>query len=204
MNVIGLFPKLLVTTKINFTKKQLDFVLNQKTFDTDINNGKISKDNYILNKKPLASLKKDILIELEKYFFDILKLKDVNINIVNSWSVINKPGQQSHTHNHLNSFCSGVLYLKKPKNSGDLIFHRNELTPTDNISPKLAMQFKEYNDFNCHHFTLPVNEGDLVLFPSLMNHSTQVNNSNEDRLILAFNVFLNGKFDGGKLQEIEI
>jgi len=204
MNVIGLFPKLLVTTKINFTKKQLDFVLNQKTFDTDINNGKISKDNYILNKKPLASLKKDILIELEKYFFDILKLKDVNINIVNSWSVINKPGQQSHTHNHLNSFCSGVLYLKKPKNSGDLIFHRNELTPTDNISPKLAMQFKEYNDFNCHHFTLPVNEGDLVLFPSLMNHSTQVNNSNEDRLILAFIVFLNGKFDGSKLQEIEI
>ena len=204
MNIIGLFPKLLVTTKINFTKKQFDFVKSQNTFDTDIDNGKVSNDNYILNNKPLSELKNDIIIELEKYFFDIMKLKDVKIKITNSWSVINKPGQKSHTHNHLNSFCSGVLYLKKPKNSGNLIFHRDQFSSTDNVSPKIAMDFKEFNDFNCHHFTLPVSEGDLVLFPSLINHSTEINNSKEDRIILAFNVFLNGNFNAGKLQEIKI
>lgn len=204
MNVIGLFPKLLVKTKIDFTKKQFDFVMNQKTYDTDINNGKVSKDNKLLDKKQLINLKKDILIELEKYFFDVLKLKDVNVRIENSWSVINKPGQQSHTHKHLNSFCSGILYLKKPINSGDLIFHRDESISIDNISPRIAMEFKEYNDFNCLHFTLPVQEGDLVLFPSLINHSTQVNKSNDDRLILAFNVFLDGTFNAGPLQEIKI
>lgn len=204
MEVVGLFPKLLVKTNVSFFQKELDFIINQKTFDTDLKNGKMSVDNYLLDKKPLKNLKTKIQKQLEKYFYEVLKLKnDVNIKITNSWSVINKPNDSSHTHKHYNSFCSGVLYLKKPKNSGNIVFHRDESICNDNISPRIAMEFEEYNPFNTLNWTISTNEGDLILFPSLLSHSTEINNSNEDRIILAFNVFLDGKFNAGTIQEVK-
>jgi hypothetical protein len=38
MEVVGLFPKLLVKTNVSFFQKELDFIINQKTFDTDLKN----------------------------------------------------------------------------------------------------------------------------------------------------------------------
>ena len=65
------------------------------------------------------------------------------------------------------------------------------------------MEFEEYNPFNTLNCTISTNEGDLILFPSQLSHSTETNNSNEDRIILAFNVFLDGKFNAGTIQEVK-
>ena len=99
-------------------------------------------------------------------------IKDPNIKICNMWINISHPGAYSsiHTHNKYNKITllnSGVLYLKIPKNSGDIILY-NPLS----IS-------------NSHPYT--PQEGEILIFNQHLPHSVEPNLSQEDRILIAFN-----------------
>ena len=49
-----------------------------------------------------------------------------------------------------------------------------------------------HNALNCSHFIKETYNNLLVLFPSHLVHSTEKNNSDEDRYSLAFNYFVEG------------
>ena len=72
-----------------------------------------------------------------------------------------------HSHSKETHHMSGVIYLKCPKNSGNIIFHDPlNLDFITSITPK---------------------ESQILLFPSLILHSVEPNLSQEDRISIAFN-----------------
>ena len=106
-------------------------------------------------------------------------------NIVGGWSNIQRPqGKGFSFHNHVDSFVSGVLYLKGSKMS---ISFRDD--------PRLASICKTWKadyDIVVRHtwnpdITLPVDVGDLILFPSYVLHEPNTNESEEYRVSISYN-----------------
>ena len=88
------------------------------------------------------------------------------------WFNIAEPGQLTDWHDHKEGASfSGVYYLEVPKKSGDILFrikHRNNL-----------------NELQLNSIT-----GKMILFDSNIEHSVSINNSNQDRISLGFNIYL--------------
>lgn len=89
------------------------------------------------------------------------------------WFNIARPGEATGRHNHKDeAIISGVFYLKVPEKSGDLKFHFDE----DEES------------------TVRSKEGRMVLFPSILNHSVDMNRSKDERISLAFNCYSSDRY----------
>jgi uncharacterized protein (TIGR02466 family) len=111
------------------------------------------------------------------------------INIGHSWVNIMQPGQRVDRHNHALSVLSGAFYLSAPKGSCGLRFH----------SPVAGMRMLEFikndgaNTTTNIHYT-ECQEGELIIFPSWLEHSTDINQA-EDRIVVSFNTqYLNYTF----------
>ena len=119
-----------------------------------------------------------------------------NIDVrCDGWVNINPPEALNVTHNHPNCDIAGVLWIKIPKNSGDLIF----VSPYDFLSYVEMFSYKEEfkNDLNYYHnYKFTPQEGSILLFPSHLQHRVSPNKSNEDRISVSFNIkLLNVMFD---------
>ena len=105
--------------------------------------------------------------------------------VVGSWLNIQKPqGEGFDFHNHIDSFVSGVLYLKGSKMS---ISFRDEPR-----LPSMCTTYKADYDIVVRHtwnpdITLPVDVGDLILFPSYVLHEPNINESEEYRVSISYN-----------------
>jgi uncharacterized protein (TIGR02466 family) len=110
-----------------------------------------------------------------------------------SWLVKCQPEQEAQYHIHKNSIFSGVLYLNVNKDCGNLSFR---LADNDDrtIIPVLDPPIKTINIYNNRSYSLNPRKGLLVLFLSTISHKIEKNRSNEDRISIAFNYFLKGKF----------
>ena len=110
--------------------------------------------------------------------------------IVEGWKNINKPGSFNVKHVHPRAHFSGVLWIKTPKNCGNILFE----------SPQL---FDKYQELDCYidEFRLKTNaymtysftpkEGKMLIFPSSLSHLVEKNESDEDRISYSFNIILN-------------
>ena len=101
------------------------------------------------------------------------------MTITNSWFNIQQPNSRIVHHNHDNSKVSAALYLKVDKDSSKLIFH--DVHPFHNWRER-----NNINEYNFINYTIVPKVGMLVLFPSWLNHSGDVNQSKE-RIVLSFN-----------------
>lgn len=164
--------------------------------------GFMSSNSNILLEDEFSSLKEQIEEKLNFYLFEILKFKEGKIKHVLSWINVHQPGQHSHLHCHSNSCYSGIFYLKYPTNGGKTWFHHPAQVPTyvsNTINPLLS----EYNIFNSKSWFVDSKDNMLVLFPSHLDHSTEDNNSSENRYSLAFNYFIEGKI-GSSTSELSL
>jgi uncharacterized protein (TIGR02466 family) len=93
-----------------------------------------------------------------------------------------KPGEWHHKHAHPNSFVSGVLYMKAVKDSDKIYFYGDEYKTID-------LPTENYNIYNSKSWWLPVETGDLMLFPSSLTHSVEKVQADQTRVSLAFNTF---------------
>jgi len=100
------------------------------------------------------------------------------------WININKPGATNMEHRHPKTMLSGVFYLKVPQNSGRIVF-TNPISNFDMIwTDDYIDNYTPYNS-ECHYH-MPINN-ELILFPSWLSHKVEKNNSDSDRVSLAFN-----------------
>jgi uncharacterized protein (TIGR02466 family) len=95
-----------------------------------------------------------------------------------SWVNIHPKGAWTAEHQHRSTPLVAVLYLSQPDNGGyleiadPLFYHWNgSKKPTDDT-------WRE----------IPVQTGDVVIFPGWINHRTQKNQSTEDRYVISFNI----------------
>ncbi len=111
-----------------------------------------------------------------------------SININNMWAIINTGGSANLRHQHGNSTISGAYYVRAPKNSGDIVFYDPRPAPVYTY-PKAVNP----NLLNAQVNGISPKEGALVLFPSYLDHSVNENLSNEERIVISFNITIQVK-----------
>ena len=133
--------------------------------------------------KTLDSLKSIIMNELDLYYS---KFKDNDCSFIKKWPskkkiqgwhVILKQQGYQNAHIHPGGWLSGVIYLKVvpslDKNEGAIEFSLNGENYFDSDSPSRIYKPKI---------------GDIVLFPSSLHHKTIPFTTNEDRIIVSFDL----------------
>ena len=203
-NLTSLFAVPILQTEVPITKNLTSFINKQETKIIEpAKNGITSKDTYILNNKILSKLKKEILKEIQYYKENILCVKkNITLYIKNSWIIIHKTNHFSYNHFHLNSFLSGILYIKTPVHSGDITFYNNYARSS--LLPLLNIPFEKYNEYNSSNWTIPVKEGKLLLFPSGLQHSGPYNLSMDTRICLSFNVLIKGDLKESEISHLNL
>jgi ectoine hydroxylase-related dioxygenase (phytanoyl-CoA dioxygenase family) len=67
----------------------------------------------------------------------------------------------------------------------------------------LAFETDEFTPFNALEWTIPVEDNNIIIFPSTLHHYVKANSSDKNRLSIAFNTFVRGnirtQFNGADL-----
>ncbi len=153
-----------------------------------------SVDKNVLDRPDFQGLRAVVMREIDIYTRELLAVnKGAEFYITNSWVNIHQRGQSAVGHVHHNSLISGVLYLKVSDSTGDLVFHRDALSLLP-FPPSLSLDMDSFNIYNCKSWGIRPKTNEICLFPSVIMHSVDANQSDEERWCLAFNVFVRGQF----------
>lgn len=108
---------------------------------------------------------------------------DEKVKCTSMWAIINKKGNFNIEHTHPNNYLSAAYYLKAPQNCGNF-----KVSNPNILSRNLQPLSKEGTEFNANSASIKITEGDLLIFPAYLPHSVEVNESDEDRVIISFNI----------------
>ena len=130
-------------------------------------------------------IKKIVDTGLSKHSEFYLDYKKIEYSAL--WFNINKKGNYNVEHDHPRCDLSGVLWIKTPPNCGRLIFESSYNYLSNNHLDSLNEEYK-YNTKNYTAFNFNPVEGRMLIFPSYLRHSVEVNESDEDRISVSFNI----------------
>jgi len=188
----NLFPTTVLTYDLQrkFTQTELDTV-NNLIQKENIN---YNKHNYItfsknvLDGQNLLNLKEEILQGFIHYMKEIKKSPDsTEIYITQSWINVTEKGQSHHIHSHSNSFLSGVLYIYTDKDD-KILFQKPNINYSElNVTPTITTHL------NSDTWWVPAVAGQLIVFPSYLEHYVPEVETEHKRISLSMNTFLRGK-----------
>lgn len=177
---IPIFPEAVIhMCTVNVDKNEiLNYIKNNNFIKNESgHNNYISSNTYVLN--DLSNLKNEIQKNVNHYLKNILQHK-MDFKFVKSWLTKTEPEGYSSKHRHCNSFLSGVYYPESGKDFNICFYKKNTFWD---------VKSENFNDFNAMNYKLNISEDNfLILFPSSLKHSIDVNKSNTDRYSLAFNI----------------
>lgn len=183
--LLQLFPKPVLISKYpKDVTKELEYILSLEHNLTKGKEGDYaqqSTDTFLLDRPELAEVRQFIEAYLQFYVQNVLECKD-ELVITQSWSNICEKGRKHHEHTHPNSIISGVFYFQINEKLPPIEFRNTNIHPFN-------LNIKKQNNFNSATFLLPLNSGELILFPSNLTHSVPENKSDQKRVSLAFNTF---------------
>ena len=193
-NINGIFPTPIYISKLNreLTPLELKFVEKSKK-DSHNNEGNItSNNNYILNEKPFANIKKELDLRIQDYFDKIISpANNITPYITQSWLNYTETNQYHHKHAHPNSLVSGVFYINCHEEHDKIKFFN------DNYKT-IKLEVKDWNLYNSESWWFTVKTGDVILFPSSLTHMVETKQGDNTRISLAFNVFIKGTVGNNK------
>ena len=150
----------------------------------------LSEDKMVLRMPYLADVKSLIDYHVDKYVSLVCGIMEP-FEVTNSWAIINGSEVQHYQHMHPNSIFSGTLYLQAEQGASPINFHgKRRITPDFNFT----WGFREFNIYNSENWTVPVQTGTIVIFPSTLEHSVPPNASKEPRVCIGFNTFVRSRF----------
>lgn len=167
----------------------------------------LNLEKYIINlssepgviKSNVNGWQSDSLIHLNDNFLFLDDINDMigvclsslNVNkdmtLSTMWANVNYPGSYNLKHVHPVSSLSGVLYVKFPTNSGNLVFNCGNEYEKFNFCESVDESFLNDNNAGTTYEVLP-KVGTMVIFPSYLSHHVEVNKSNELRISISFNL----------------
>jgi uncharacterized protein (TIGR02466 family) len=187
-NINGIFPTPIYISKLDrkLTPLELKFVDKNKK-DYYKNDGNItSNNNYILNEKPFANIKKELDLRIQDYFNKVISpANKITPYITQSWLNYTETNQYHHKHAHPNSLVSGVFYINCHEEHDKIKFFN------DNYKT-IKLEVKDWNMWNSESWWFSVKTGDVILFPSSLTHMVETKKGDNTRISLAFNVFIKG------------
>lgn len=184
----GIFPLPIMMTSLQRELKQEELDFFDETQKSVVKNpyNFISEDTYLLNKEPMAQLKADFEMVLNYYFRQIHNPRpNIGIRITQSWMAFTPQGGQHHRHDHQNSLVSGCFYINANPEVDKIVFHNPS-------HPAIHVQPEQHNEYTTGVYTVKVGAGDLILFPSWLDHSVPVTTEDKVRKIVGFNTFPTG------------
>jgi uncharacterized protein (TIGR02466 family) len=145
-----------------------------------------SANNYILNEPGLEDIRDILTAHVTEYIKRIHAPKYQMVPyITQSWSNYTKENQFHHSHEHPNSFISGVLYISANEAYDKITFQKKGY---QQIKPVPT----EFNWYNSESWFYTVKTGMVILFPSGTTHMVENKGGDNTRISLAFNTFFKG------------
>jgi len=168
------------------TPAQVEHVRNLKMVRNRDN--LISEDLYIFKHPELAVLAVAVQDALDIYARDVMGL-DQQIVITQSWGLVNPPGVGMHSHSHSNSIVSGSVYFDDlPEPVSRVFFDRHTMYRQIEMIPNAERR----NLYNTPTNVITPRHGEVLMFPSDINHQIEANASDAPRRAIAFNSFVKG------------
>jgi len=181
-------------TKFFLNKKEINFIENLRykkthnvtTRDTGV---KVSQSENVLEYKQLKRIKNFFIEKIEEYKNNLLEIKN-ELKLVQSWTTYNVKGTSHHAHNHPNTFISLVYYVKCSEQGGDIVFElpKSRLQEGFNFNYNI----KRFNIYNSTTWRILTKTGRIVIFPGWIQHYSTPQETDEKRIILGANFFLQG------------
>lgn len=161
-----------------------------------------TEDKYILERPKLRKLKAKLKEVCDFFVHQEMGVKEnVNFEIQNSWINRHQQGEHNTLHWHSNAMLSAVYYIQNEPKAGQILFKRSHLH-YNLFHDTVRVDFKDevQNQYNLDLFAVEPISGDLVIFPSHVEHMVTHNETNTERYSLAFNLFARGHVGAGTSQ----
>ena len=188
MILYQLFPEPLYISKLEraFTKAELKLTDEYKKKTHKSIGNTTTSDHYVLEHKTFKTLKQELNKMILDYFDKVVCTSNsITPYITQSWLNYTEPNQFHHHHNHNNSYVSGILYINADKAVDQVRFYKTAHHPID-------LKAAAPNIFNSKFSWHVVETGNVILFPSQLEHSVERKKGTNTRISLSFNVFLKG------------
>lgn len=192
-DIIALFPipiaKVPVPAGIDFTK-EIEILKALELTNTEADNAYVhhrSVKSYVLDLDQLKDLKLYIESRISEFMKGVMS-HEYPGQLTQSWTNLNKSGQGTHLHSHGNSIISAVFYMDVPEGAV-LRFHKGPSVSGRlwTMEPAVNSEAARENFFAYDWIDIPVVSGDLIMFPSYLQHSVPPNPTDFDRWTLAVN-----------------
>lgn len=163
--------------------KMMAYLNNDEVYKDQSFEGTLDFTTPNLHKIPdFFNLRDFVMSSLEQVMEDLGHAPN-SVQMTGMWGTRHKNGIGHHRHLHMNSFIAGIYYLNGvAAHSGTTFFrgyyHGQQLTP--------AMAEGRRSKVN-GSWTQPFTEGTLIIFPSWLEHRTDINNQQSPRNIISFN-----------------
>jgi len=183
-------PILVCSCPIDYSREKkwcLDYDCDKHNSDSEKSSyNRQSKDTFILDNPELKRIREFIQQKIDVFVSQIYKSTDKLI-ITQSWLNKSGRGESHHHHQHPNSVISGVWYPSINPNLPPITFDNARMSQI-----QMRVEDGSFNNFNSSYFTVPMNDGELILFPSGTFHRVAVNISDDERVSLSFNTWVKG------------
>lgn len=182
-SILPLFPQVLQRTHFPIDTSQE--MMNLECLEwVDREDGTIiSKRKDIIHLPQFERILNMCQRSLDYYAKEIMKW-DIEVYITQSWISRQPKGTRLRAHTHPNSFVSGCIYFQ---NEG-----QNRIVFDDINGSIIHPKVVEHTAFNSKANYVATPPGTLLLWPSTVQHRTEANTSDKDRVCLAFNTFVRG------------
>ena len=202
--ILTYFPQPIFRYKVDnyktFNKELEEYIYKLKKEDNEgvvrSNRGGWHSKSFKVREK--GTIQNRFTQELSKYIFDVIqtygwKCVPERVVVSEMWAIINKPRDFNVIHTHPNAYLSAAYYVKAPEKAGRFVIE-NPLSVARHSYPAHATK----TEYNIKAAALDIEEGDLLLFPAYLPHKVNENKSDEDRIVISFNVNINN-FDNTNL-----
>ena len=191
-NILKLFPQPIFKYQIDNYKKINEELIKYIYGLHNNDNVGVKKSNINgWHSKPF-DLKDDIpnkfYSHINNYIKDVFnkygwEYNNTKVLCTSMWAIINKKGNFNIEHTHPNNYLSTAYYVKAPENCGNF-----KATNPNILNRHIRAKAEEANELNSNSASIKINEGDLLIFPAYLPHSVDENRSDEDRVIVSFNI----------------
>jgi len=194
---LNLFPQPVFKYKVNnfkeYNKKLSEYIYNLNKEDKEgvqrSNRGGWHSNSFKLN--DTNSIQHKFAMETTKYVFDAIQaygwiLEPDRVICSEMWAIINKKDNFNIRHTHPNCNLSAAYYVSAPKDCGKFTIENPH-----SISKHSYPISNRKTEYNSKLEKLEIKEGDLLVFPAYLPHGVEENKSNEDRIVISFNIIIN-------------
>ena len=193
MNGVPIFPSGIVKQYISPIPFGDNTDLTKFTYEQFKGSTKLRTEKFknILLDPSLKDLKTWIEIQAKDYLDNELGIDYEEFFFSESWININGKGGDQKVHNHSNAIISGTYYLKSLDGHPPLDFHKVKSENEPFIS--LTEHYAQGNPNTTSKVSFPSTQDSMLVFQSQLYHGHKINELEENRIGLSWNILVNFK-----------